>query len=52
MMVNVFTLYSCEDNEIKAVVASVDEAHEWIAENREGNEEDICVEKWSVPLKQ
>lgn len=48
MTVNVFTLYSYEDNEIKDVVASIDEAHEWIAENRDGNEEDILVEKWTV----
>ena len=50
MTVNVFTLYSYEDAEIKTVVASIDEAHEWIAENREDNEEDIWVEKWIVQL--
>lgn len=42
----VFTLYSYEDSEIKTVVATIDEAHEWIAENREGNEDDIRVEQW------
>ena len=50
MKVNIFTLYSHEDNEIKDVVASIDEAHEWIVENREDNEDDILVEKWSVSL--
>lgn len=48
MAVDVFTIYSYEDSEIKDVVASIDEAHEWIAENREDNEEDILVEKWTV----
>lgn len=48
MAVNAFTIYSYEDAEIKDVVASIDEAHEWIAENREDNEEDILVEKWTI----
>lgn len=51
MKIYAFTLYSYEDNEIKTVVTTIDKAHEWIAENREDNEEDIWVEKWELEVE-
>lgn len=44
----VYTIYCYEDQEVKDVFATREEAEAWISENRAGNE-DICrIERWSV----
>lgn len=47
-MKKVYTIYCYEDQEIKDVFATREEAEAWISENRADNE-DICrIEQWSV----
>lgn len=47
-MLDVYTVYSYEDQEIKHVFATLKEAQDWVSENREGNEEDCRIEHWPV----
>ena len=51
-MKEVYTIYSYEDQEIKAVFSSMKEVDEWIKENRKGNEDDCHVEQWPVDFKE
>ena len=44
----VYTVYCYEDQEIKNVFATREEAEAWVSENRAGNE-DICrIEQWPI----
>lgn len=47
-MITVYTIYSYEDQEIKDVFATAEEASRWVSENRKGNEEDCHIEEWPV----
>lgn len=47
-MMYVYTIYSYEDQEIKDVFSTIDEAKEWVKENREDREDDCRIQKWRV----
>lgn len=47
-MLTIYTLFSYEDNEIKALFKNREQADQWVKENREGNEYDVKIEEWQV----
>lgn len=44
----VYTIYCYEDDEIKDVFATSEEAEAWVAENREGREDNCRIQRWLV----
>ncbi|WP_270790235.1 hypothetical protein [Enterococcus diestrammenae] len=49
-MICVYTIYSYEDQEIKDVFSTFDEAKAWVKENREDREDDCRIQKWCVNI--
>lgn len=47
----VYTVFSYEDNEVKDVFSSLEDAKEWIQENRSNREDDVRIEEWVIDIE-
>ena len=50
MDVDIYVLYSYEDQEVKDAFGTEEEANNWIKENRKNNEDDIKIDVITVSI--